>query len=251
MKQLLQIWEEKDLIEQLRKFVNKPIFDPNVGINETKNVFAKNGCEDIGNKKKWIRRCPECNKPRYYSTERSMVRAKQEKRKCPSCNATNNNRTKLNHIGDRFGKLVVTNQYYQKTGNLKVDYVCDRGNKVFTKSYSKIRIQKMCSNCRKTNSHRIGIDTAFKTLFSDYKRNAKTRHFEFSISENDFKSLTQQACFYCGNAPTYVKHAKRGNYIYNGVDRRNNDIGYTMENCVPCCKKCNYAKHTLTTEEFF
>lgn len=36
----------------------------------------------------------------------------------------------------------------------------------------------------------------------------------------------------------------------NGIDRVDSSIGYTIQNSVPCCKICNYAKHNLTLEEF-
>ena len=41
-----------------------------------------------------------------------------------------------------------------------------------------------------------------------------------------------------------------GDYIYNGIDRLDNSVGYTKENCVPCYKMCNYAKNKFTMEEF-
>lgn len=40
-------------------------------------------------------------------------------------------------------------------------------------------------------------------------------------------------------------------FIYNGLDRVDNTKSHTKENCVPCCKYCNYAKRNLTIEEFF
>jgi hypothetical protein len=46
------------------------------------------------------------------------------------------------------------------------------------------------------------------------------------------------------------KPTGRGNYIYNGVDRVNNSLGYTKDNCKPCCKMCNKMKGTMSLEEF-
>ena len=39
-------------------------------------------------------------------------------------------------------------------------------------------------------------------------------------------------------------------YLYNGIDRKNNFLGYTLENIVPCCEKCNRAKHIMNLTEF-
>lgn len=41
-----------------------------------------------------------------------------------------------------------------------------------------------------------------------------------------------------------------GAFTYNGIDRLNNDEGYTVENTVTCCSVCNRAKHTMGFEAF-
>ncbi len=37
---------------------------------------------------------------------------------------------------------------------------------------------------------------------------------------------------------------------YNGIDRKNSTLGYTMDNCVTCCGSCNIMKNKFTEEEF-
>ena len=37
----------------------------------------------------------------------------------------------------------------------------------------------------------------------------------------------------------------------NGIDRIDNNIGYTNENSVPCCKTCNFAKNILSESQFY
>lgn len=39
-------------------------------------------------------------------------------------------------------------------------------------------------------------------------------------------------------------------YIYNGIDRMDNDTGYTEANCIPCCGRCNWMKSTYSGEDF-
>lgn len=41
-----------------------------------------------------------------------------------------------------------------------------------------------------------------------------------------------------------------GAYTYNGIDRVDNNKGYTITNSVPCCKDCNFAKRDMTHDEF-
>ena len=73
-----------------------------------------------------------------------------------------------------------------------------------------------------------------------YKTNAKNRNYEFKLSLFDFASIIIQSCYYCDK--------KDG--IYNGIDRINNSKGYIKDNCVPCCKACNFMKKAQTKEKF-
>lgn len=93
---------------------------------------------------------------------------------------------------------------------------------------------------------------ALNALYACYKTDAKrrSRWYEFQLSVEEFKKLTSQNCHYCGAAPSNVQRQKSGDYVYNGVDRQNNEVGYVLENCVPCCRKCNIAKHEMGVGEF-
>ena len=35
------------------------------------------------------------------------------------------------------------------------------------------------------------------------------------------------------------------------IDRVDSDRGYTKENSVTCCKYCNFAKHTMSEDDFY
>lgn len=37
---------------------------------------------------------------------------------------------------------------------------------------------------------------------------------------------------------------------YNGIDRKNSNVGYTAANCVPACRRCNLAKREDSVSEF-
>jgi hypothetical protein len=39
-------------------------------------------------------------------------------------------------------------------------------------------------------------------------------------------------------------------YTHNGIDRRDNAKGYTIDNCLPCCENCNYIKRDIPYEDF-
>ena len=90
-------------------------------------------------------------------------------------------------------------------------------------------------------------------LIGVYKSMAKKKGLEYNLTEEQFKELTQKDCYYCGIKPKQIIKwggGKFGPYIYNGLDRINNDKGYGLDNVVSCCKTCNGAKSKLTLQEF-
>ena len=38
--------------------------------------------------------------------------------------------------------------------------------------------------------------------------------------------------------------------MYNGIDRKDNAIGYEYDNCVTCCGRCNIMKNKWSHDEF-
>lgn len=63
---------------------------------------------------------------------------------------------------------------------------------------------------------------------------------EFSLSIRDFNYFSSFPCFYCGTT-----REKRG------LDRVDNDHGYTKDNVVACCVRCNRMKSDMQTEDFY
>ena len=41
-----------------------------------------------------------------------------------------------------------------------------------------------------------------------------------------------------------------GEFYYNGIDRKDNFLGYTLSNVVTCCKKCNFLKRDMSYIDF-
>lgn len=88
----------------------------------------------------------------------------------------------------------------------------------------------------------------------------KNRYSEMNF--DDFYELSQQNCFYCGVEPSNIANAPKSDkkaslktieladFKYNGLDRLDNSKLHSKENCVPCCKYCNYAKRERTIQDF-
>lgn len=93
---------------------------------------------------------------------------------------------------------------------------------------------------------------SLNALFGQYKRGAKHRHLQFDLTNKDFISIVGQACHYCHAAPLhpYLRGASASPFVGNGIDRYDGTQGYTLNNCVPCCKRCNFSKNTMHGDEF-
>jgi hypothetical protein len=80
------------------------------------------------------------------------------------------------------------------------------------------------------------------TSYTNYKTRADKKTLEFSLSKEDFNDIIKNACYYCGKENTLLHK--------NGIDRKNNTIGYTLTNSVTCCTECNYMKGMLNEGDF-
>ncbi len=88
--------------------------------------------------------------------------------------------------------------------------------------------------------------------YKSYIKSARERGLVFKISPTDFERIVSSPCFYCGAEPSSknIYWLKDGHYRCNGIDRKDNSKGYTIENCVPCCPECNFCKGSLSKDEF-
>jgi hypothetical protein len=85
----------------------------------------------------------------------------------------------------------------------------------------------------------------------DYKKHARDKGHLFLLTDDEFKHLIGGNCFYCAAEPANRKKSDAGKVlIYNGIDRLDSSIGYIKENCVTCCKPCNWMKKDMLLEEF-
>ena len=83
---------------------------------------------------------------------------------------------------------------------------------------------KYCKECMKAYHHSLN------GRYSTYKTMAKKKQRIFQLSIDEFDILTKSKCVYCGSIGV------------NGIDRVDNNIGYVSNNCITCCKICNFMK---------
>lgn len=157
-------------------------------------------------------------------------------------------------LGKKFGRLTVistTPRFWNEKRYTLYNCVCDCGKEVTTQLINTLScgcLQKEQLILRNRKELGFAAETA---VWNYYKRNAKTRNLKWELSREEFKYLITQSCYYCNVDPNSLFETPEGSQIVkSGIDRKNNDLGYNIDNCVSCCKICNRAKGTLTEELF-
>jgi len=90
-------------------------------------------------------------------------------------------------------------------------------------------------------------------VIREYRRRWKRKGSEkasCSLTDEQIISLLAGNCFYCGSPPCRTKVCVSGTFVYNGIDRLDNDSGYRTGNVVSCCTRCNFKKGTESFSAF-
>ena len=162
-------------------------------------------------------------------------------------------------IGEKYGKLTIIDYPYSKREGRSrptrmIDCLCECG------TYHTVQVSKIKSGLTKscgclsveTLINRVSLPDGMgfqNNLFSTYLKSAKDRGLEFEIDRFDFFNLVFQNCSYCNNQPNQA--IKRyPDHKYNGLDRVDNGIGYTLGNVIPCCGICNRMKSSMSRDDF-
>jgi hypothetical protein len=73
----------------------------------------------------------------------------------------------------------------------------------------------------------------------NYKNRADTGKRSWHLTKEMAMMLFHDRCYYCKDERTL-----------NGIDRKDNNIGYYLTNVVTCCQICNTAKGQMSEEQF-
>lgn len=129
---------------------------------------------------------------------------------------------------------------------------CECGNLTKVNSYKLLNGHTKSCGCLQRESRMKPKSIAgLNAVIRGYKKNAEKRQLSWKLTDSDVLAITQLPCFYCGKLPANeIKSniSENGKYIYNGIDRLDNLLGYTINNVVPCCYKCNVLKKDFSVE---
>lgn len=92
-----------------------------------------------------------------------------------------------------------------------------------------------------------------RQVYFGYISNCRRKNIKFEIAFDLFQELIHQNCHYCGRRPSNRRKGRgtkaNTSMRYQGVDRKNNLLGYFPENLVPCCQECNQIKSDILSYE--
>ena len=144
---------------------------------------------------------------------------------------------------------------YEKHGRKRWFYKikCKKCNTIFTKRKESIVHKPETIRCPNCHKNRHGVLSVLEyDMLNHYKSNARTRNIKWYLTNEQFKNLITQKCYYCGDEPTIRKTTtyKQNAECVNGIDRIDSTKDYTIDNVVPCCIMCNKMKMEIPKEDF-
>lgn len=156
--------------------------------------------------------------------------------------------------GDRSGKSI-----FQYMDDEYAHMECDCGHQYRLKLTNTLKNDGnfMCRQCyAERDAANFDSHWGYKAAYSRIKKDARAADRDFDIHIEDFRYLCQQNCYYCGSTPSNLITYRGKNtftfryFMYTGLDRVDNSVGYTRQNVVPCCIICNRAKNSMPFREF-
>lgn len=160
--------------------------------------------------------------------------------------------------GKKFGRLTpLERSGTAKNGSVIWKCICECGNE--TNKIGSLLISGATSSCGCKHRERAKLfnrlppgEAALKNKFSHYRKTAKKRYLSFDISIEIFQNIITSECHFCGAPPQMVFKPKTivESFPMNGIDRKDNSLGYTIDNCLPCCGVCNFMKGRLDYYDF-
>jgi hypothetical protein len=112
---------------------------------------------------------------------------------------------------------------------------------------------KSCGCFRRTRLQKPTEEVALTWVINNYRGDARKGKHEWHLEREYVRELIAQNCHYCERAPENCFRRSKVDkepYFYSGIDRVDNNLGYTRLNAVPCCFGCNSMKGKLSASAF-
>jgi len=192
---------------------------------------------------RWIVNCSLCN-IKFSIRSNNLISSKVQR--CGQCRLTPD---ESEWIGKTIGDFTIL-KFDGFYGKIKTGWWIAKHK---DGSIRKIKTSSLKDKRALKHLNKDNVNSSICELYRKYKYGASKRNLTFELELNDFSCLIFDNCFYCESEPSNIQKSKNKNRYpikYNGIDRKNNLIGYTKENVVTSCITCNRAKSNLTYESW-
>lgn len=174
--------------------------------------------------------------------------------------------------GSVYGELTVISESYErevkisKIGNKTIRALwscrCSCGQEIkrsTTDLKTKDRVN-MCTKCaykaRPQSKLKYSNEERMYNLSIVSRCEKSKGRIKNKLSLEDYIEISSKDCNYCGEEPREITYLYKEKGIetksskFNGIDRLDSSLHYSIENCVSCCKTCNTMKASMRVEDF-
>jgi hypothetical protein len=170
---------------------------------------------------------------------------------CRTCNTIQNKKRDREHTNeiarknDKKPERIAVKEKWREENSEKVSLNSQksRGRKIIQNQQE--YLEKQASNAKrwrennpeKQQQFNNARNNSIQCQYKVYMGVAKRKNLAFEITPEDYETTVKMVCYYCHETN------EKG---FNGLDRINQRLGYTIENCVSCCSQCNYMKGSMS-----
>ena len=192
----------------------------------------------------------------YLNNRESKLQKQKEKREQNRGDRKRQNTDSL--VGNRFGRLVVLSESLRAavSGTRRRTYClckCDCGGTVEIQRTSLLSKNSRSCGCARIEHLKGRRLRPYEYIYNLLVARTKKRDgIVCDITYEDFVRFTEiGACHYCGEIVQWAANSKDRDKLGHGhhLDRMDNDKPYSKENCVVCCRRCNWGKGDMFSYE--
>lgn len=160
----------------------------------------------------------------------------------------------IDRIGKKYHQLLIVSISHKIKNLTYVNTICDCGKEKIICLQNIVRTKKPTKSCNHLKIENLKSFSNKEPNFkSEYKRwlknDVKSRNKTSDLTIEQYSILIMNNCHYCNSPGTQIMHFSQA-FKRNGIDRIDNNIGYTINNCVSCCSICNFAKRSSNYDDF-
>lgn len=163
-------------------------------------------------------------------------------------------------LNKKFEQLTIVGAGFFDKNVIFFPCLCDCGKETKIRYHDLVREDGFAiKSCGHNKVHSIPEEPRLSSARAVYRG----VYSDGNLSFDDFLILSQLPCHYCGSEPSNMANSFRnktygcsdfakehGDFIYNGLDRKANNMLHNIENVVPCCSPCNRAKRDMSYSQF-